>query len=286
MAIKPKAMAVAETMVDYAKQVPPIPYSQYDCYKIVRQAVRDNGGDMQYSGSNDVYRNGCEWVMPLYDAIAQEKLLTGMVLFIVEPDSDSTPAKYRGDGKGDASHMGLFTGLTDLETGVLTEVVHSSASRGGVYPSTLKNAWNWAGKLKDVDYSEWTEFGESTDSEQGGASAKTTPSATQYATVDVPEGENLRMREIPASGGKYMLKIPRGTELTIIAHKNGFGQTTYRGFTGWVDERYLRYVADGAAEKHYTVKITHYGDSLLNIDRAAEVLDKVRYMGYGGEVVG
>lgn len=158
--MKPKAFDMASTAADYALSASPPTYGQLDCYTFVRQCVRDNGGDMKYAGSNDLFRNGITEAMPLSDALAKGKLKAGWVLFIVEPVDKrpgKTPEKYWHDGRGDASHMGLYTDLHCLQDSGDTylEVVHSSSTRGGVAVSTLKNAWNWAGRLKDVDYSDW-----------------------------------------------------------------------------------------------------------------------------------
>lgn len=152
---RPKAMDVAVRMVKYAEERPVIPYAQYDCYNIVRRAVETCGGSMRYSGSNNVYRNGVKNLMPLGDAIAKGLLKAGWVLFIVRPESEKLPAQYRGDGRQDAYHMGIYADMRGGDGVTNYEVVHSSASRGGVYPSTLKNAWNWAAELVDVDYSDW-----------------------------------------------------------------------------------------------------------------------------------
>lgn len=223
-------MEVSIAAAEHVLSDSPPTYAQMDCYKFVRQSVRDAGGEMAYAGANDVYRNGVTEVIPMSDAVGQGRLKSGWALFIVEPESDTTPAKYRGDGMQDASHMGLYTDMHVTQpdgSQHYVEVAHSSASKGGVVASTLKNGWNWAGMLKDVDYSDWE---------------AQEVAATQYAMVDVPEGENLRMRETPSSDGKYMLKIPRGAQLEITAHQNGFGQTRYYGHVGWVDERFLRYL--------------------------------------------
>lgn len=230
------AMRVSEAAAEYVLSDRPPLYAELDCFKFVRQCVRDCGGEMRYSGSNDVFRNGCAEVMPLGDAIAYDKLKSGWALFIVEPESESTPAKYRGDGWQDASHMGLFTDMhVTRPDGAqhYVEVAHSSASRGGVVGSKLQNAWNWAGRLKDVDYSEWDETEAMT--------------VSRYATVDVPEGEHLRMRETPGPDGRYVLRIPRGKELEATAHENGFARVRYGGFTGWVDERFLRYTREAVS---------------------------------------
>ena len=52
----------------------------------------------------------------------------GALLFILEPVGPKTPAKFRDDGIGDVTHMGIVTGRGD-------GAIHSSGSRGCVATS-------------------------------------------------------------------------------------------------------------------------------------------------------
>lgn len=211
---RPKAFDVSVAAVEYVSSNPPPTYAEMDCYRFVRQCVRDNGGDMKYAGSNDVFRNGITEHMPLSDAIAQDKLKSGWALFIVEPVGSGTPEKYRNDGLGDASHMGLYTDLTNNETGERVEVAHSSASRGKVAASTLKNAWNWAAKLKDVDYSDWDEEAEEADSVGGGRDSQ----RPQRVNTAVIVADTLRARKTLSTrdSGNVVMTMRKGQVLTGI----------------------------------------------------------------------
>lgn len=233
------ASDVVQAMVDKALTVPPIPYSQEDCYKTIRNAIRDLGGSFTFAGSNDVYRNGCEDIYPLDEAIRERWLAPGWILFIVEED-DKEPAQYQGDGLHNASHMGMYTDrryLDDDGVEQFIEVVHSSASRGMVCPSTLKNGWTHCGPAKAIEY----------DHDSGEPETPEVPPTTdvRYGTV-VTNESGLNMRETP--GGKYMLAIPRGSRIQIMQTKivsgQNWGQTQWsRGgktFTGWVSMRYVQ----------------------------------------------
>lgn len=193
-------------------QEPPIPYAQMDCQKFVRECVRQAGGEMRYGGSNDMFRNACTWTGTLAEARQSGRLVPGALLFIVQRDGGE-PAQYQADGLGNASHVGLYCAAPGAE------VAHSSASRGQVAASTLQNGWTHAGLASAIAYS--------------------APQAAETAVVSVPKGEGLRMRKAPAPDGGYMLRIPSGTQLSITARQNGYAQTAYGGFTGWVAEKYL-----------------------------------------------
>jgi hypothetical protein len=139
--MKPTGRTVAEAAMAGAERVPPILYTEEDCQGFVENTVKRAGGSIpDYRGSNDMYRNACSKIVPLKGA----SLEPGMVLFIVKQDGGE-PDRYKPDGLGNASHIGWYTGGR-------YEVVHSSASRGSVQLSTLKNGWTHAGWLRSVDY--------------------------------------------------------------------------------------------------------------------------------------
>ena len=115
-----------------------ITYAQEDCQKFVEETMVRAGGKMpNYAGSNDMFRNACSEVHPLKGVPP-----LGALLFIVAHDGGEPP-QYR-DNLGNASHVGIATGNP--------EVVHSSATRGGVAESTLKNGWTHYGLIKGLAY--------------------------------------------------------------------------------------------------------------------------------------
>lgn len=114
-----------------------------DCQGLIEAVVRALGGEISYRGSNDMFRNACSYIGTLDQARKEGRLVPGAVLFIVRLDGGEL-ALYK-DGKGNASHVGWYTGGR-------YEVVHASSSKGKVAASTLKNAWTHVGWLKSVDY--------------------------------------------------------------------------------------------------------------------------------------
>lgn len=258
---KPKAMDVAVQMVKYAEQVPVIPYSQYDCYNIVKRAVEVQGGSLGYGGTNTLFRKGVTNRMPLGDAISKGLLKAGWAVFIVGAENNTMPPQYIGDGIGDVGHMGIYTDMTNQDTGAYCEIVHSSWTREGVYPSTLQNAWNWAAELADVDYSDWHAEGASDFSDVTGtetvASAETDGAAelTPNAPTLMPgPGEakvitadtGLILRKQPQKvKGNEIKEIPKGTIVKVVTY-NGTDWTRVRWVAhdgmpheGWVATRYL-----------------------------------------------
>lgn len=193
---------------------PPILYSDEDCQRFIKNTIKRAGGDIpEYAGSNDMYRNACSEVLPL--AIA--RLQPGMVLFIVEHDGNE-PAQYKADGKGNASHIGWYTGG-------MYKVVHSSASRGMVVSSTLKNGWTHAGYLKALQYN--------------GAEEPIEPAVHGIGYINLPAGQNVFHRINANKDSAYWGRIPGGTQVEIISEKKGWTRVRYGTHDGYVMSEFV-----------------------------------------------
>ncbi|MEA5017061.1 MAG: peptidoglycan-binding domain-containing protein, partial [Candidatus Limiplasma sp.] len=152
---KPTGAAVAAQAVKAVAEK--IPYSRMDCQAFVEEMVRRAGGSMAYSGSNAMAR-AAAWLGSIGNARAEGKLVPGVGLLIIEEVSDTTPAKYRGDGLGDATHVGLYVGEDALEDvdrdgkRRKCNVVHSGQTMKRVAGSTLRNAWTHVIWFPEIDY--------------------------------------------------------------------------------------------------------------------------------------
>ena len=128
------------------------PYESMDCQAFVEQCLRDCGLEMNLAGSNAWYRevskNGT--VLAPEECVKQlGKVPAGAFLFILNQDGKE-PEKYRKDGLGNASHIGIATGRGE-------GAIHSSASRGCVAESRFRNktisgGWNLVGLWDRVSY--------------------------------------------------------------------------------------------------------------------------------------
>ena len=160
--MKPIASKVVQTAIELIQKNPPIPYvlggekiEGLDCQGYIEYCVRQNGGQMSYAGSNEMWRSDSAWTGTLDEAKRTGKLVPGALLFIVE-NNGGEPDKYKQGGKsyksgfeGNASHVGLYL------KSPLAEVGHASGSRKMVAASTLKNAWTHVSLSKNIDYSEY-----------------------------------------------------------------------------------------------------------------------------------
>ena len=135
-----------------------ITYDQLDCQEAVEEALRRGGvplSECNLSGSNAHYRN-CLWRgLPerMIDLLGVKEVPAGMFPFIVEAEDSGTPAKYRGDGYGDATHMGIYMGGG--------RTFNSSEKMSGVVVSTKFNGRKQAvaGSWNMVGWSPWVDCG-------------------------------------------------------------------------------------------------------------------------------
>lgn len=212
-----KASAAGCAMVALAAVVrdPPITYKQEDCQGFIEATVRRAGGEMKdYAGTNDMFRHACTEVIPLGEAIDARRLVPGMVLFIVAQDGGE-PDKYKADGRGNASHVGWYTGG-------IHEVVHSSQSKGQVAASTLRNGWTHAGWLRDVAYGEAET-----------PAAQTAPAAS-IAYIDLPADETVFHRISPSSSSKWWGRIRGQEPVELVSVSDGWARVRCGGHDGYV----------------------------------------------------
>jgi hypothetical protein len=107
---------------------------------------------MSYSGSNAMYRachsSGNLWEYK--DALNNGKLVAGAQVFILDQDGGE-PAKYKTDGLGNASHVGIAV----LQSSTVW-TVDASASAGYVRTRTKNDCphvWTHVGYLPEIDFS-------------------------------------------------------------------------------------------------------------------------------------
>ena len=150
----PKASAVASE-ARALLSMPTIPYhlggsspTGMDCQGMVKYCIRKAGGKMDITGSNAMWRQACVWKGTLAEAKNVGKLVPGALLFIVEK-SGQEPDRYKGDGLGDASHVGVYIGEKEIYS------IDASKSKGKVVARAEHDAthmWTHAAWFREVDY--------------------------------------------------------------------------------------------------------------------------------------
>ena len=254
-----------------------VPYSKMDCQAFVEQCLRDCGLEMNLAGSNAWYRevmkNGT--VLTREECVKQlGKVPAGAFLFIHAFDGGE-PEKYRKDGLGNASHIGIVTGRGE-------GAIHSSSSRGCVAESrfrgkTINGGWNRVGLWNRVSYDYGAGSGRA-EAESGtvrvpevGRNPEKVPEPAEHAVVWAGQGSTVNTRQGP--GTLYALskagRIPVGTMVEILKRQKGWCRIRYTDpkdavWYCWMKEEFLRPAEEQEPEsepakggKVYAVRIPH-----------------------------
>ena len=241
-------MVKAEDIAQVAPKYLGTPYSKLDCQAFVERAMKDCGLGKNLAGSNAWYRLCMKegWVGTPEDCKAQFGLIPfGAFLFILS-NNGNEPKQYRKDGIGNASHIGLYTGMTGAkmceiarQNGVADPdkydfgngAIHSSTSRGCVCTSkfagkVINGGWNRIGLWNQIDY---------------GLKQEHEKMDTYQAKV---VGGGLNLREQPNFNAGKLCLIPNGEILTIMDEVGNWAKTSYNGHTGWVSKDYIEPITD------------------------------------------
>lgn len=223
-----------------------VPYSTMDCQAFVEAALKEIGISENLPGSNAWYRHMTWTGTPEECKRSFGKIPPGAFLFILEHDG-AEPEKYKPDGIGNASHIGIFTGMTGAEmvriadeAGIVNALkydfgngaIHSSQSRGFVCTSNFKGkaidgGWNRVGLWDKLSY----DINIPGEPEEG-----VTPVT---ATVNGPNGETVFLRTKPSSQASWICRVPTGAEVETGENKNGWTAVSYNGQKGYMMSKFL-----------------------------------------------
>lgn len=228
-------------------------YSEMDCQSFIERCLRDCGKTINLAGSNTWYRK-MSWVgtpeecKKMFGYIPE-----GAFLFILENDGKE-PAKYRGDGIGNASHIGIYTGTRQ-------GAIHSSETRKCVAESrfagkSIRGGWNRVGLWCEISYSTSINAALGRDpgtdkvKENGGVImgvyARTVPTSTS-------RGDTVNMRKGASLDYKIVTRVPFGAKVLVVQDLGKWCQVkwtdgTGHDWNGYIASDYIEYGgADGEA---------------------------------------
>ena len=169
----------------------------------------------------------------------------GVLLFILEPVGPKTPAKFRDDGIGDVTHMGIVTGRGD-------GAIHSSGSRGYVATSKFKGktipngGWNRVGLLPVFDYGNTVNW--VLDHIGIGGTAEQPPQQTEKeeptmnVIIQAENGGSVKLRQSSdpkRSGYSIWEEIPSGTKAEVLKSGGEWSRIRVGNRTGWMMSKFL-----------------------------------------------
>ena len=227
-----------------------VPYSQMDCQAFVEKCLSDCGLKKDLAGSNAWFREVCKngAVFTPEECVKQFGCVPkGAFLFILEHDGKE-PGKYKPDGLGNASHIGICT----MPRG--EGAIHSSARRGCVAESkfkgkTINGGWNRVGLWDQVAY----DYG------GGGTPApepEPSPSYERTATVgnvDPGKRQDVNFRTRPNTNAALIERIKCGETVEVLSEDGTWAKIKWHGKTGYIMEKFL--IFDEPEEVFYCVTI-------------------------------
>ena len=238
-----------------------VSYQTMDCQKFVEQCLADCGLKKDLAGSNAWYREVMNHgaVMTPEECVSQLGCVPkGAFLFILEHDGKE-PEKYKPDGIGNASHIGICT----MPRG--KGAINSSYSKGCVCESVFKGksingGWNRVGLWDQVEYDH-----------SGGTEPAPEPLPDkQTACVWADNGKPVNLRSKPSLMGRLIERVPCGEQVEIIDLDTKWCKVKWKNYVGYMMTKFL-FTEDNVL---YTVTIPH-------VDRdTAELLVQT----YGGEM--
>lgn len=222
-------MRKAKELIEPAFSYLGVPYSTMDCQAFVERCLHDIGIWDDEPGSNAWYRRMTWTGAPEECRKTFGKIPVGAFLFILKDSGE--PAKYQGDGIGNASHIGIYTGIGQ-------GAIHSSSSKGCVCESkfqgkTIPNGgWNRVGlDQKILDYG--LDPGENPEEKEV---------MGMTAIVTAESGSTVRMRDKPSKSCTDYIHVPVGSDVEVLdaAPVEGWMQIRYDGKVGYMMVQYLK----------------------------------------------
>lgn len=224
----------AAKALKYHANIMEIPYSPgghsllgMDCQGLCEYLLMQCGisyKDCNLAGSNAHYR-ACVWTGTPEECRARfgGNIPAGVWLFILKKDGGE-PDKYKEDGIGNASHMGVYLGNT--------VAIHASASRGKVTESDFPERTIANGGWNRVGLPKWIVYSNESNIPEDDPVVKVGNNTDRYtAVVATPDGNPVKMRAKPSKRHSLYWKIPNGEMVSVE------GKTMQNGMV-WAIVRY------------------------------------------------
>lgn len=237
-----------------------VPYSTMDCQAFVERCLSDIGIHDNLPGSNAWYRR-MTWVgTPEECKKSFGAIPPGSFLFILKSDGKE-PEKYKPDGIGNASHIGIYTGMSceqlceigsvpyDSRYDFGSGAINSSSTHACVCTSkfagkAISGGWNRIGLWDALSY----EMTFPADDTYGGEIVT--------ATVWASSGATVNMRSKPSASAPLVDQVPIGDTVTVQSQQNGWASVVWHGKKGYMMDKYLRMNDDPGEADPETITVS------------------------------
>ena len=231
-----------------------IPYDTCKCDAFIERAINEAGMQppVNWAGTNDMVRDsGSEDHHLLMDIIRPlrgdylAELKPGDLLLIKADNESGLPAQYRGDGRGDFEHVGIFLGdefaFEDVDKNGnrrMCNVAHSSATMGRVAGSRLEKklvsgGWGYmaqaacisygggsAPEMSEADYLQAPGYIPGVADTPAAPPMQIKPAEPKYATVQSPNGKAVKARKEPSKLCDNYREVVVGTKVKVVKVEN------------------------------------------------------------------
>ena len=214
-------------------------YEEMDCQALVERMMAAVGYNRDLGGSNSWYRecrsNG--WTGTPEVCVREfGSVPKGALLFIRDDVSTSTPGKFRDDGIGDITHMGVKTGRGD-------GAIHSSHTKGCVCTSKFRDrtipngGWNRVGLLDVFDYGNVRNGGDEKGADTCSENGESIKMMKQMYVVG-PNNETVNLRKKP--DGALIERIRTGEAAEVLEEGATWCKVKVGDRTGWMMTEFLQ----------------------------------------------
>lgn len=215
----------------------------------------------------------------------------GAALFIHKTDGKE-PEKFKGDGIGNLSHIGVYTGRTAVEmmdaqlakmdpseaaafkkkVSFGDNAINSSATRGCVATSkfngkSINGGWNRVGLWNRFYYTDAIEryF-------NGGGGEPTMGTAATVVLPDGKSGLTVNMRASASKDGELIDRVPVGAAIDVLSQDATWCQIKYNGMTGYMMTEFIRINGNSDSPGD---SVTLSAEEVAQIDNALETIGKI-----------
>ena len=214
-----------------------------DCSGAFVDAYRIHGQSI-YHGSNRIAREYVDSLVPTSEA------KPGYAVFKVRKPGETNyalPDEYKNGGShyngdlNDYYHIGLLDAYGE-------NVINAQSTSKG-FTKTSLSTWQFAGKLKAVQYDE------------SGIGNQADDIPLYCAIVTADEGKSVRMRKNPSTSSSVIEDVSVGETVDVMDVMDGWSEITYHGNHGYMMSKFLREIKPDDTD-------IPFDDEVINTDRA------------------